>query len=120
MPLRHITVQGEISMKVTRTLLVGAIAALLAACGSGADNGNNPSQAGSAMMPAQSATSMGAANTGATDNNAGMMAGNSSSSATPGMAGTTANASQSGATNWFGGPIYTGEPALEATAALVK
>lgn len=24
------------------------------------------------------------------------------------------------ATNWFGGPIYSGEPALEATAALVK
>lgn len=41
------------------------------------------------------------------------------SSATTQTAGQTANA-QMPDMNWFGGPVYTGAPALEATAALVK
>lgn len=31
-----------------------------------------------------------------------------------------AESGSTGATNWFGGPVYTGEPALEVTAALVR
>lgn len=36
------------------------------------------------------------------------------------MAAPQAPAASAGATNWFGGAIYTGAPALDATAALVK
>lgn len=31
-----------------------------------------------------------------------------------------AQSDNAGATNWFGGPVYDGEPALEVTAALVR
>lgn len=46
---------------------------------------------------------------------AGTPAGDAAGSAP--MASSMAN---DGATNWFGGPIYSGQPALAATAALVK
>jgi hypothetical protein len=43
-----------------------------------------------------------------------------STAAMPATAGTSASTYGSATTNWFGGPIYSGEPALTATAALVK
>lgn len=89
-------------MNFTRTLLASALVALLAACSNGAQDAQQPADA--VEQPAE-ATTQAAATTPDT--------------AMAPAAATTAAAAVEG-TNWFGGPIYTGEPALAATAALIK
>lgn len=49
-----------------------------------------------------------------------LMAGGAWAAEAPAAAPSPQQASMAGAMNWFGGPIYTGEPALGATAALVE
>ena len=89
-------------MKFTRTLLASALVALLAACSNGAQDAQPA--ADTAAQPAEAATATAMA-TAAT-------------AMTPAAASTVAAAPEG--MNWFGGPIYTGEPALAATAALIK
>ena len=92
-------------MKFTRTLLATALVALLAACSQGAQDAQPAVD--SAPTPAVTAASA------------------STAMATPAStmapaAGSTVAAATPEGMNWFGGPIYTGEPALAATAALIK
>ena len=88
-------------MKITRTLLAAALVALLSACSNGApdapsaDTAATPAATPAEAIPATPATAMAPA-------------------ATSTVAGAPAGM------NWFGGPIYSGEPALAATAALIK
>lgn len=92
-------------MKFTRTLLASALVALLAACSNGAQDAQPA--ADTAPTPAEAPASV------------------STAMATPATAmapaaGSTVAAAAPEGMNWFGGPIYTGEPALAATAALIK
>ncbi|MEZ5475640.1 MAG: hypothetical protein R3E72_11640 [Steroidobacteraceae bacterium] len=49
----------------------------------------------------------------------GLVLGGAALAAEPPAGAATANTYGTATTNWFGGPIYSGEPALEVTAALV-
>ena len=90
-------------MKFTHTVLASALVALLAACSNGSQN------------PTQDAPPPAAAVQPAAD---------TTPQPTTEVAGAPAPASTAAAAatgmNWFGGPIYNGEPALAATAALIK
>ena len=90
-------------MKLTQTLLASALVALLASCSNGSQN--SAQEAPPSASTAQQAADM--SPPAATE-----------VASTPATASTTAAAA--GAMNWFGGPIYNGEPALAATAALIK
>ncbi len=92
-------------MKFTRTLLASALVALLAACSQGAQDAQPAVD--TAPTPAEAPASVSTA-----------MA-TPASSMEPATGSTVAAATPAGM-NWFGGPIYTGEPALAATAALIK
>ncbi|HEX5960306.1 MAG TPA: hypothetical protein VFY97_03540 [Rhodanobacteraceae bacterium] len=92
------------------TALASALVLSLAAC-SNTGQGSNPAATAGTTAPAMTAT---AAAPGA------MQSTPASTAATPAASGTTAAMYGSATTNWFGGPIYSGEPALGATAALVK
>ncbi|HUH31961.1 MAG TPA: hypothetical protein VLZ55_11465 [Rhodanobacter sp.] len=91
-------------MKFTHTLLASALVGLLAACSNGAQDAQPPAEAATQAAPeaASPATAMAPAAT----------------AMAPAAASTVAAAPEG--MNWFGGPIYTGEPALAATAALIK
>ncbi len=90
-------------MKLTQTLLASALIALLSACSNGSQNSAED------VQPSADATQQAADTTqpAATD-----------AVTAPAPAATAATAAAG--MNWFGGPIYTGEPALAATAALIK
>ena len=92
-------------MKLTHTLLASALVALLAACSNGSQNSTQgeaqPSSASTAQPPADTTPQA-----------------PTEAASAPAAASTTA-ATATGM-NWFGGPIYNGEPALAATAALIK
>lgn len=110
-------------MKFTRTILTtalaGSIALALGACSNQAANEaqSAANQAQNAATAAASAATQAAANvaaaTTAAANSMAMPASNSS------IGQYIASNVQAG-NNWFGGPVYTGQPALAATAALVK
>ncbi len=90
-------------MKLTHTLLASALVALLAACSNGSQNSTQETPpAASTAQQAPDMTPPAAAEP----------------ASAPATASTTAAAA--GGMNWFGGPIYNGEPALAATAALIK
>lgn len=97
-------------MKPIRTVLATAVAAAmvlsLSAC-SNADNSNSSSAPAAAATAAPAAT-------------AATPAASASAAAAPASASTAPATSAMAATNWFGGPVYDGEPNLAATAALVK
>ena len=86
-------------MKIKHTLLAATLVALLSACSNGgqdaqtADTAVPPAATAAETTPAAPATAMMPAST---------------------------TAAAPGAMNWFGGPIYDGEPALAATSALIK
>jgi len=82
-------------MKLTHIALVAAMTLGLAACKSGQNANEDAKQA-----PPEAAPDTAAA-----------------AAATEEVAKSPA---PTGETNWFGGPVYTGEPALAATAALIK
>lgn len=107
-------------MKFNRTLLATAVASAmvlsLSACsnsGSDQSNAEQPQAAATVMAPAAT-------------NNADTTTSSNAAAPTTDMDNVAAPASTASSThgtatsNWFGGPIYNGEPALEATAALVK
>ena len=90
-------------MKLTHTLLASALVAVLAACSNGSQNSTQEAPpAASTATQAANMTPPAAAEP----------------ASAPATASTTAAAADG--MNWFGGPIYTGEPALPATAALIK
>ena len=102
-------------MKLTRTILSVAIASAVALTLSACNNsGQNPSEATTpppaATTPAAPSTAMPAPMPTATT---AMPAASSS-------IGQMVVQNQQAGNNWFGGPIYHGEPALDVTAALVK
>lgn len=90
-------------MKLTHTLLASALVTLLAACSNGSQT---PAQDAPPAAPAA------------------QQAADTTPPATTEVASAPAPASTAAAAatgmNWFGGPIYSGEPALAATAALIK
>ncbi len=88
-------------MKLKHTLLASALVALLAGCSNGSQNSAQEE------TPAPASTAQQAAD----------MTPPATTEAAPATASTTAAAA---GMNWFGGPIYSGEPALAATAALIK
>lgn len=113
-------------LKTTLAAGAGALMVVgLSACGnnSGSQNGQNASQNSSASDNATMSSNANGESSSSMSGNSAHMSDNAS-----GMSGNnkmeqseTASAdSKNGGTNWFGGPIYTGEPALKATAALVR
>lgn len=97
-------------MKLTRSLLTAAIASALVLSLSACSNTASQDQA-----VADQAQATATAATSAASSAMAMATAEPSASAA-----SSAMAMPANATNWFGGPIYTGEPALAATAALVK
>ena len=91
-------------MKLTHTLLATALVALLGACSNGSQNSTQdaPPAASTAAQAADTTPPAAAAEP----------------ASTPATASSVAVAADG--MNWFGGPIYNGEPALAATAALIK
>lgn len=109
-------------MKLTHTILAAAVASAMAlslsACNnSGQDQSsaaNNPESAATAMNDASSMAPMAGQTSMAAPASPASMA------AMPEAGSTSASSYGTATTNWFGGPIYNGEPDLKATAALVK
>lgn len=101
-------------MTFTRTILTTAIASAmalsLAACNNNGATNPSATTPAASTAPAEAPT----ASTAPAPESAPAAA--STAAASSGMASTYGTAT----TNWFGGPIYNGEPALAATAALVK
>lgn len=108
-------------MKATHIALAAAMTLALGACSQ--NNGQNTpaNSMPSSASTAQNGSAVSSGNAMKSDNamNSNAMAG-ASSSAMASSSSTDMHGYGTATTNWFGGPIYNGKPALEATAALVK
>lgn len=108
-------------MKTNRTVLTVAIATAMAlslsACSNSGSSDQTPSPAPAATAPAPAATA--AAPSAASTAAAPASGSTAAASASGSMAQMVAGNQQAG-DNWFGGPVYNGQPDLAATAALVQ
>lgn len=103
-------------MKLSRTVISVAVASALVFSLSACSNTGGEGQSGTSPMSAATApAAMPPAESTAPASTASMPAAAASGS----LAQTVAGNQQAG-NNWFGGPVYNGEPDLKTTAALVK